>query len=85
VQGGYGAVFAIRVQILIVYWSDRGTSLIGGTSISWCRSLIDGIGAVSRYRVVSTPQIRQGAEFLLSVDAHVRVQQPLQNYLECRS
>jgi hypothetical protein len=36
-------------------------------------------------QTVSKPEISQGAGFLLQADAHVRVQEPLQICLECRS
>jgi len=44
-----------------------------------------GTGAVSRYKVVSEPEISHGAGFKLRADASVRVQQPLQICLWCRS
>ena len=44
-----------------------------------------GTGAVSRYKVVSEPEICHGAEFKLRADERIRVQRPLQIYLGCRS
>jgi len=60
VQGGYGALFAVMVQILLR------------------------AGAIA-VQFVSEPEISQGAGLKLHVDARVRVQQPLQICLGCRS
>jgi len=59
-KGGYGALFAVMVQILLR------------------------AGAIA-VQFVSEPEISQGAGLKLHVDARVRVQQPLQICLGCRS
>ena len=51
VQGGYGVVFAIRVQVLLKHYACRGTSLIGAGKLSRYRMFVRGTGAVSRYKL----------------------------------
>ncbi len=50
VQGGYGALFAVMVQILLSI-TCRGTSLIGAANLSPVTKLVEGTGAVSRYKL----------------------------------
>jgi hypothetical protein len=49
VQGGYGTCFCSHGTNFIVYWRDRGTSLIGAANLSPVTKLVAGTGAVSRY------------------------------------
>ena len=61
VQGGYGALFAVFARRslgegghgtnFIACWCDRGTILIGATSLSPVTKLVAGTGAVSRYKL----------------------------------
>jgi hypothetical protein len=51
VQGGYGTCFCRHGTILIAYWRDRGTSLIGAGKLSQYRIFVGGPGAVSRYKL----------------------------------
>ena len=51
VQGGYGALFAVMVQILLSADACRGTSLIGAANLSPVTKLVAGTGAVSRYNL----------------------------------
>ena len=84
VQGGYGALFAVTVQILlragaiaVQVWSSR--EFIPGYKfgdVHW-RSVA--------VQAVSEPEICPGAGFQLRTDERVRVQEPLRICLECRS
>ena len=51
VQGGYGAVFAIMVQILLSAGAIAVQSFIGAANLSLVTNLIEGTGAVSRYNL----------------------------------
>ena len=51
VQGGYGALFAVMVQIFFACWRDCGTRLIGATNLSPVTKLVARTGAVSRYKL----------------------------------
>ena len=51
VQGGYGALFAVMVQILPKHYECRGTSLIGAANLSPDTKVVAGTGAVSRYKL----------------------------------
>jgi len=51
VQGGYGALFAVRVQGFMEHYECRGTSIIGATYLSPVTKLVAGTGAVSRYNL----------------------------------
>jgi hypothetical protein len=51
VQGGHGTCFCSHGTNFIVCWRDRGTSLIGATSLSPVTNLVTGTGAVSRYKL----------------------------------
>ena len=51
VQGGYGALFAVIVQILPEHYACRGTTLVGAGKISRYRMFVRGTGAVSRYKL----------------------------------
>jgi len=50
-QDRYGALFAVRVQILPEHYECRGTSLIGAVNLSPITKLVVSTGAVSRYNV----------------------------------
>ena len=50
-QGGYGAVFAIMVQILLSAGAIAVQSFIGAANLSLVTNLIEGTGAVSRYNL----------------------------------
>jgi hypothetical protein len=84
VQGGYGALFAVQVQVLWIirvsrYKFDRSYEFIPGYKVGcmhWRSVAI---------QTVSEPEIYQGAGFKLRADARIRVQQPLQICLRCRS
>jgi len=84
VQGGYGALFAVQVQILWAlrvsrYKYDRSRELIPSYKFGcghW-RSV-----AVQTF---SKAVIYHGIGFKLRADARIRVQQQLQICLECRS
>ena len=85
VQGGYGALFAVRVQIFlsitrvaVQVWSEP---LI----LSPFTKLVAGTGAVSRYKLSRSKKAVKVQKTLLWADARVRVQRPLQICLECRS
>ena len=69
------------------HYACRGTSLIGAIKLSRYRIFVAGTGPASGGAVqfVSKPENCQGAGFKLSADARVRVQQPLQISLGCRS
>ena len=84
VQGGYGALFAVRVQILWAlrvsrYKFDRSREFIPGYKT------IRGHWRSVAIQTISEPENCQGAEFKLRADERVRVQQPLQICLGCRS
>ena len=49
-QGGYGALFAVQVQILLSITSVGVQSLIEAASLSPGTNLVAGTGAVSRYK-----------------------------------
>ena len=51
VQGGYGVVFAVLVQVLMGIYVCRGTSLIGAANLSPVTKFVAGTGAVSRYNL----------------------------------
>jgi hypothetical protein len=51
VQGGYGALFAVRVQNFIEHYVCRGTIVIGAANLSPVTKLVAGTGAVSRYNL----------------------------------
>ena len=63
VQGGYGALFAVQVQILCEHYECRGTSLIGATNLSPVTKLVAGTGAVSRYKLSRSQKFSHGAGF----------------------
>jgi hypothetical protein len=76
--------------------SSGSTSLIGAANLSPVTMLGEGTGPeVSGVQVISEPEICQGTGFKLRADARfaqrsgaklgVRVQEPLQVCLECRS
>jgi len=80
----------------IEHYACRGTSLIGARKLSRYRIFVGGTGPeYSGVQIVSKPEICHGTEFGLMADARfaqcsaaklgVRVQQPLQICLECRS
>jgi len=48
---GMARVFAVQVQILPKCWRDRGTRLIGTTSLSPVTKLVAGTGAASRWKL----------------------------------
>ena len=50
-QGGYGVLFAVMVQIFIEHYACRGTSLVGAANLSPVTKLVAGTGAVSRYKL----------------------------------
>ena len=50
-KGGYGTCFCSPGTNFITYWRDRDTSLIGATSLSPCKKLVAGTGAVSGYKL----------------------------------
>jgi len=51
VQGGYGTCFCRHGTNFIECWRDRGTSLIGAANLSPVTKLVEGTGAVSRYKL----------------------------------
>ena len=51
VQGGYGTRFCRHGTNFFECWRDRGTMLIGATSLSPVTNLVAGTGAVSRYKL----------------------------------
>jgi hypothetical protein len=57
VQGGYGALFAVRVQNFIEHYACRGTSLIGAENLSPITKLVAGTGAVSRYNLFRSQKL----------------------------
>jgi hypothetical protein len=50
VQGGYGALFVVRVQILLSI-TRVGISFIGAANLSPVTKLVAGTGAVSRHKL----------------------------------
>jgi hypothetical protein len=62
-QGGYGALFAIQVQILPKHYECRGTNLIGATNLSPVTKFLAGTGAVSRYKVDRSQKFVKVQEF----------------------
>ena len=92
-RGGYGALFAVHGTNFIEHYACRGTSLIGATSLSPVTNLVAGTGAVSRYNLSRSQKFVTVQDFNCvqmralptSQRAGVRVQQPLQICLECRS
>jgi hypothetical protein len=85
VQGGYGTCFCRPGTNFLEHYECRGTSVIEAVNLSPVTKLVAGTGAVSRYKVVSEAENCQVAVFILWADARVRVHEPLQIYLECRS
>jgi hypothetical protein len=68
------------------HYECRGTSMIGAANLSPVTKLVACTGPeVSGVQIVSKPENCQGAGFKLRADARVRVQEPLQICLECRS
>jgi hypothetical protein len=64
----------------------RGTSLFGAGKLSQYGIFIGGTGpAEAGVQTISEPEICHDAGFILRTDARVRVQEPLQICLECRS
>ena len=63
VQGGYGALFAVMVQILLSTGACRGTSLIGAANLSPVTKLVAGTGAVSRYKLSRSQKIVKVQDF----------------------
>ncbi len=57
VQGGYGALFAVMVQILPKHYACRGTSLIGAANLSPVTKLVAATSAVSRYKLSRSQKI----------------------------
>jgi len=73
VQGGYGVVFAIRVQVLLAlrvsrYKYDRSREFITGYKVGYGHLRSVAVQAIPK------PGICHGEEFKLRVDAGVRVQ-----------
>ena len=54
---GMASVFAVMVQILPKHYACRGTNLIGAGKLSRYRILIEGTGAVSRYKFDRSQEI----------------------------
>jgi hypothetical protein len=63
VQGGYGALFAVMVQILPKHYECRGTRLIGAANLSPVTKLVAGTGAVSRYKLSRSQKIVKVQDF----------------------
>jgi hypothetical protein len=68
-------------------YACRGTSLIGDSKLSRYRIFVGGTGPASggTVQTISKVVIYHGTGFKLRADERVRVQQPLQICLECRS
>jgi len=70
---------------LIAFWRDRGTSMIGAASLSPVTNFLGSTGAVSRYKDDRSRKTIKVYWILLRADERVRVQETLQNCLECRN
>jgi hypothetical protein len=96
VQGGFGAVFGIQVQIFVrttrvaLCPEERsgcgGKSLIGTTNLSPGKKFVAGTGPASggAVQAVSEPEICHDAGFMLRASAGIRVQKISSIYLRSR-
>jgi len=85
VQGGYGTCFCSPGTNFTESWRDRGTSLIETVNLSPCKNWLR---ALAQYRgkiCLGARNLSRFIEFKLHADERVRVQEPLQICLECRS
>ena len=63
VQGGYGALFAIMVQILLSITRVAFTMLIGAANLSPVTKFVAGTGAVSRYNLSRSQKLVMVQDF----------------------
>ena len=85
VPGGYGTCFCRHGTNFNEHYECRGTSLIGATSLSPVTKFLAGTGAVSQYKLSRSQKSVTEQDFILGVDARVRVQEPLHICLGSRS
>ena len=85
VQGGYGAVFAVMVQILLrsgaIAVQIRCERYIYHQLQILCVALAQYRGTI----LIEARNLSRYTEFYLRADARIRVQQPLQICLDCKS
>jgi len=62
-KGGYGALFAVMIQILLRTGACRDTSLIGAENLSPVTKLGEGTGVAKAVQTISKVVIYHGAVF----------------------